>query len=57
MEKDPEPEVKYEELTLCRDNLADLKNPKLNPKYGATIGRVAGRISNATFTIKGEKIR
>ena len=26
----------------------------LNPKYGATCGRVAGRISNANFTIKGE---
>ena len=57
MEKDAEPEVKYEELTLCRDNLADLKNRQLNPYYGATVGRVAGRISKAAFTIKGEKIR
>ena len=45
---------KFEEITLNRTSLEDLCNVKLNAKYGSTCGRVAGRISNAHFTIKGE---
>ena len=33
-----------------------MKNRELNPYYGATVGRVAGRIAGATFTIKGDLI-
>ena len=47
-------EVKYEELTLCRDTLADLKNRDTNPYYGATCGRVAGRIAGAKFEVSGK---
>ena len=46
--------IKFEEITLNRTSLEELCNVKLNAKYGATCGRVAGRISNAYFTIKGE---
>ena len=34
----------WEELTLCRDNLADMQNRDKNPYYGATVGRTSGRI-------------
>lgn len=40
-----------QEVTLNRQNFADLCNPEKNPKYGATCGRVAGRIGGAKFTI------
>ena len=40
-----------EELTLNRRNFEDLSNPAMNHKYGATCGRVAGRIGGAKFTI------
>ena len=33
-----------------------MKDRALNPYYGATVGRVAGRIAGATFTIKGDII-
>ena len=47
---------KFEEITLNRPtSLDDLMDSKLNQKYGATCGRVAGRISNASFTIKDVK--
>ena len=39
------------EVTLNRSNLADLRNPDKNPKYGVTCGRVAGRIGGAKFTL------
>ena len=45
---------KDEELTLCWDKLEDLIDPLKNPKYGATCGRVAGRIANATFKLNND---
>lgn len=42
-------------MTLNWDNLKDLVNKDKNPKYGATCGRVAGRISKAKFEINGEE--
>lgn len=47
--------VDGKELTLCWSDLADLQDASKNPKYGATCGRVAGRISNASFTLNGQK--
>jgi len=49
--------LKYrgQEMTLNWDNLEDLVNKDKNPKYGATCGRVAGRISKAKFEINGEQ--
>ena len=32
-------------------------NRDLNPYFGETVGRVANRISNAEFTLNGEKIK
>ena len=46
----------WEELTLCRDNLADMQNREKNPYYGATVGRTSGRIQGGLFTIKGTKV-
>ena len=40
-----------EEITLNRQNMADLTNRDKNPYYGSTIGRVAGRITKGKFTI------
>ena len=40
-----------EEVTLNRQTLEDLHTRAKNPKYGATCGRVAGRIAGARFTI------
>ena len=40
-----------QEVTLNRQNFADLCSREKNPYYGATIGRVAGRIGGAKFTI------
>ena len=40
-----------EELTLNRDNFAELCDRDKNPKYGVTCGRVAGRIGGAKFTL------
>jgi aldose 1-epimerase len=45
--------VKFEEITLNRTNLDELFDHRKNPKYGATCGRVAGRISNGYFALKG----
>ena len=45
----------WEELTLCRDSLADMQNREKNPYYGATVGRTSGRIGGGLFTIKGTK--
>jgi aldose 1-epimerase len=39
---------------LCYDKLEDLLDPQKNPKYGATCGRVAGRIANATFKLNND---
>ena len=47
--------VNGKELTLCWSDLADLLDAGKNPKYGATCGRVAGRISNASFSLNGQK--
>lgn len=41
------------EVTLNWESLDDLVDAKRNPKYGATCGRVAGRISNALFELNG----
>jgi len=46
--------VDGKELTLCWDSLDNLLDAGKNPKYGATCGRVAGRISNAGFSLNGE---
>lgn len=40
-----------EEITLNRDDFADICNADKNPKYGVTCGRVAGRIGGAKFTL------
>ena len=40
-----------EEITLNRDDLATICDRNLNPKYGVTCGRVAGRIGGAKFTL------
>ena len=40
-----------EEVTLMRDNFEDICNRDKNPYYGATCGRVAGRIGGAKFTL------
>ena len=48
-------DAKWEELTLCHKTLDDLKDRKKNPYYGATVGRVSGRIQGGTFTIKGQE--
>lgn len=45
--------VDGKELTLCWDSLDNLLDAGKNPKYGATCGRVAGRISNAFFSLNG----
>ena len=42
---------KGKELTLNWDDLESLQDPDKNPKYGATCGRVTGRISHAQFKI------
>jgi len=42
-----------EEVTLNRQTLEDLHTRAKNPKYGATCGRVAGRIAGARFSIDG----
>jgi galactose mutarotase-like enzyme len=42
-------------MTLNRDPFHEANlifDKKLNPGYGATIGRVAGKISNAEFTLQ-----
>jgi aldose 1-epimerase len=39
------------EMTLCHDELPDLLNRDINPHYGATCGRVAGRIAKAQFAL------
>ena len=36
--------------------MASLKNRETNPYYGATVGRVAGRIGGGKFLIKGDLI-
>ena len=46
-----------EEVTLNRQNLADICNPDKNPKYGVTCGRVAGRIGGAKFSIGEDEYR
>ena len=43
-----------EEVTLQQESLKDLVDVEKNPKYGATCGRVAGRISKAKFTLNDE---
>ena len=43
-----------EEMTLQHEELKDLLDTDKNPKYGATCGRVAGRISNAEFSLNDE---
>ena len=43
-----------QELTLNWPDLASLQDPLKNPKYGATCGRVAGRISKAKFSLNDE---
>ena len=40
-----------EEITLNRDDFAAMCDRDKNPYYGATCGRVAGRIGGAKFTI------
>jgi aldose 1-epimerase len=45
---------KNQELTLNWQTLEQLADPTRNPKYGATCGRVAGRISNAAFSLNNE---
>ena len=47
--------VDNKELTLCWSDLENLQDPQKNPKYGATCGRVAGRVSNASFRLNGQK--
>lgn len=42
---------KLEEVTLNHEDLASLRDMKINPKYGATCGRTAGRICKGQFTL------
>lgn len=42
---------KLEEVTLNHTKLDDLINTKINPKYGATCGRTAGRIGKGKFSL------
>jgi len=42
-------------MNLCRQSLDELTNRDLNPHYGATCGRVAGRIAKATFKANNEQ--
>jgi len=43
-----------EEVTLCWQDLENLKDRDKNPYYGATCGRVAGRIEKATFKLNND---
>jgi len=44
---------KGKEMTLNRDpGSEDFRNHDLNPHYGATCGRVGGRIADAKFTLE-----
>lgn len=43
---------KLEEVTLNHfDDFSKLTDKSVNPKYGATCGRTAGRINNGQFTL------
>jgi galactose mutarotase-like enzyme len=42
---------KLEEVTLNHSDFAKLIDKSVNPKYGATCGRTAGRINNGQFTL------
>jgi aldose 1-epimerase len=42
---------KLEEITLNHTKLDDLINMQINPKYGATCGRTAGRIGKGKFSL------
>jgi galactose mutarotase-like enzyme len=42
---------KLEEVTLNHKDLASIRNRAINPKYGATCGRTAGRIGKGKFSL------
>ncbi|GEK90555.1 aldose epimerase family protein [Alkalibacterium kapii] len=48
----PDKEGKKENIVLTVDNLIDILNHR--PFYGATVGRVAGRLSRGKFTLDGK---
>ena len=46
----------YKELTLNSKNYDDLFEKEKNFNYGATIGRVSGKIANASYNL-GEEVK
>ncbi|XP_055914278.1 galactose mutarotase [Eupeodes corollae] len=45
-----------DDVVLGFDEVAGYLNPKTNPYFGATVGRVANRIGNGTFNLDGKQI-
>ncbi|WP_373738523.1 aldose epimerase family protein [Jeotgalibaca porci] len=50
----PDKNGNFANITIGLDNLDDYVNNR--PFYGATIGRVAGRIADGKFELNGKKI-
>lgn len=45
-----------DDVVLGFDEVTGYLNPKMNPYFGATVGRVANRIGHATFVLNGKRI-
>ncbi|XP_055841482.1 galactose mutarotase [Episyrphus balteatus] len=45
-----------DDVVLGFDDVAGYLNPKMNPYFGATVGRVANRIGHGTFMLNGKRI-
>lgn len=45
-----------DDVVLGFDDVSGYLNPKMNPYFGASVGRVANRIGHATFVLNGKRI-